>query len=627
MTKVSIVGAGFVGSTIAHWAMVQGGCHSVVLVDIADGLAKGKILDLIQAGPIANHSIEAMGTSDFAETEGSDVIIVTAGIARKPGMTREELVTTNAGIVSSVIKEVAPGSPNAVILMMTNPLDSMTYLAYKMSGFPRERVIGQAGVLDSGRMRTFIAQETGISPENIHTTVLGGHGDEMVPLVRYSNIAGIPLEHFLTQEQIDRIVARTRQGGAEIVQYLKTGSAFFAPGAAAARHDGCDCGKQPRDLPSVGLPGGRVRAARYLLRRSHPVGLLRRRAHHRAASERRGDVGAQPLRRSHPRHDVGHAVPSMSEEYPASDVLGDVPPGHRSGFVAVVGRPNVGKSALVNRVLGQKIAIVSPKPQTTRSRLLGILTQAQAQVIFMDTPGIHTPQHRLGELMVSTAARSIPDADLVLWVVNVAVPPRGLDRQVAAMLTPLPRTVPVFLALNKCDLLGPECNDERVEAYQSLAPRAAPWLVSALRGDEVAGLVAAIIEALPPGPRYYPEEQITDQQERFVVAELVREQVLLQLEQEVPHAVAVLVEEFKERSEDLVYISATIYVERDGQKAIVLGKDGQMLKRIGQGARQSIEALVGKRAYLDLWVKVRPKWRNGDAELRRLGYTPPDKGP
>ncbi len=235
MTKVSIVGAGFVGSTIAHWAMVQGGCHTVVLVDIVEGLAKGKILDLIQAGPIANHSIDAIGTSDFAETEGSDVLIVTAGVARKPGMTREDLVNTNAKIVASVIREVAPRSPNALIMMMTNPLDTMTYLAYKVSGFAREKVIGQAGVLDGGRMRTFIAQETGISPENIHTTVLGGHGDEMVPLVRYSNIAGIPLTYFLKTEQIEQIVQRTRQGGAEIVQYLKTGSAYYAPGAAAAR--------------------------------------------------------------------------------------------------------------------------------------------------------------------------------------------------------------------------------------------------------------------------------------------------------------------------------------------------------------------------------------------------------
>jgi malate dehydrogenase len=234
MSKVSIIGAGFVGSTIAHWAMVSGGCQ-VVLVDIVEGLAKGKILDLIQAGPIAGHSVNAVGSSDYADTAGSDLIIITAGVPRKPGMTREDLVAVNANIVKSVISEVVPRSPNAILIMMTNPLDTMTYLAYKLSGLPRERVLGQAGVLDSGRMRTFIAMETGIDPENIHTTVLGGHGDEMVPLVRYSNIAGMPLSYFLSQEQLDRIVARTRDGGAEIVRYLKTGSAFYAPGASACK--------------------------------------------------------------------------------------------------------------------------------------------------------------------------------------------------------------------------------------------------------------------------------------------------------------------------------------------------------------------------------------------------------
>jgi malate dehydrogenase len=234
MSKVSIIGAGFVGSTVAHWAIIAGGCQ-IVLVDVVDGLAKGKVLDLIQAGPIAGHSIDAIGTTDMAETAGSDIVIITAGVARKPGMTREDLVNVNAGIVSSVVKDVVKYSPNCIILMMTNPLDTMTYLAYKLTGFPRERVIGQAGVLDSGRMRTFIAMETGIDPENIHTTVLGGHGDEMVPLVRYSNIAGMPLSYFLTQEQIDRIVARTRDGGAEIVRYLKTGSAYYAPGASVCR--------------------------------------------------------------------------------------------------------------------------------------------------------------------------------------------------------------------------------------------------------------------------------------------------------------------------------------------------------------------------------------------------------
>jgi malate dehydrogenase len=202
---------------------------------VVDGLAQGKVLDLIQAGPIARHSVSAYGTSNIKDTAGSDIVIVTAGIARKPGLTREDLVTTNANIVGSVVTDVAELSPDSIIIVMTNPLDTMTYLALKRSGFPRERCIGQAGVLDSGRMRTFISMETGISPENIHTTVLGGHGDEMVPLVRYSHIGGVPLSYFMRPEQIERIVERTRNGGAEIVQYLKTGSAYYAPGAAAWR--------------------------------------------------------------------------------------------------------------------------------------------------------------------------------------------------------------------------------------------------------------------------------------------------------------------------------------------------------------------------------------------------------
>lgn len=234
MSKVSIIGAGFVGSTVAHWAMISGGCQ-IVLLDVVDGLAKGKVLDLIQSGPIAGHAIDAIGTTDYADTANSDIVIITAGVARKPGMTREDLVHINTNIVTDVVRQVVQHSPNCIIIMMTNPLDTMTYIAHKVSGFPRERVIGQAGVLDGGRMRTFIAMQTGISPENIHTTVLGGHGDEMVPLVRYSTIAGMPLSYFLTQEQIDHIVARTRDGGAEIVRYLKTGSAYYAPGASACK--------------------------------------------------------------------------------------------------------------------------------------------------------------------------------------------------------------------------------------------------------------------------------------------------------------------------------------------------------------------------------------------------------
>ncbi len=305
--------------------------------------------------------------------------------------------------------------------------------------------------------------------------------------------------------------------------------------------------------------------------------------------------------------------------------LPEPPPGYRSGYVAVIGRPNVGKSTLINALVNQTIAIVSPRPQTTRNRLLGILTRNDAQVIFMDTPGIHAPQHRLGEIMVETAASTIPDADVVLWLVDLAEPPAAEDRQVAEILAPLNPAVPLLLAMNKADLVAPPRREEKAMAYAALAPRATSHVISAARGDGLPALLEGIIAALPEGPQYYPEEQVTDQQERFIAAELVREQVLVHLRQEVPYAIAVVVDQFKERHEGLVYISAIIYVERASQKAIVLGKDGGMLKQIGQVARQAIEQMLDTRVYLDLWVKVRPKWRNVEAELRRLGYTPPPR--
>lgn len=301
----------------------------------------------------------------------------------------------------------------------------------------------------------------------------------------------------------------------------------------------------------------------------------------------------------------------------------NLPADHRSGFVAVVGRPNVGKSTLFNRILGQKLAIVSPWPQTTRNRLLGILTESHAQVIFMDTPGIHAPLHRLGQVMVDVAARSVPDADVVVWLADLASPPSTEDQQVAGLLKRLDPATPVFLALNKADLVPEAKLEARVATYAALAPTAQRWTISAMRGDNVDAMLAAITQALPLGPRYYPEEQVTDQQERFIAAELIREQVLLHLRQEVPHAVAVVVDEFKERRTDLVYVSAVVYVERTSQKGIVLGKDGQMLKQIGQAARQSIEQVLETHVYLDLWVKVRPDWRSNEQELRRLGYSSP----
>ena len=310
----------------------------------------------------------------------------------------------------------------------------------------------------------------------------------------------------------------------------------------------------------------------------------------------------------------------------------DLPPDHRSGFVAVVGKPNVGKSTLLNAYLGQKIAIVSPKPQTTRNRLLGILTlvreggdPADAQIVFVDTPGIHQPHHKLGEYMVETAVRSIPDSDVVLFVVDVSSPPGDEDRQIAGILRQQCR-VPILLVLNKVDLLPSDQVDGPAEAYRSLGEFDDWLLVSARHGEGLERLMASTIERLPTGPRYYPEEQVTDQQVRFMVAELIREQALRYLRQEIPYSVAVVVDQFKERSEEMTYISANIFVERETQKAIILGQGGKMIKRIGRDARGQIETLLGTRVYLELWVKVRKRWRKDAKELRRMGYAVSSQG-
>lgn len=298
--------------------------------------------------------------------------------------------------------------------------------------------------------------------------------------------------------------------------------------------------------------------------------------------------------------------------------------------MAVVGRPNVGKSTLVNRVLGQKVAIVSPKPQTTRNRLAGVLTRCDAQIIFMDTPGIHRPLHDLGQVLVATASASLPDADAILWVVDVAEPPGEEDLQAASLIREQAGRRPVVLALNKSDRVATAASGVSgggwSRSYQALAPDAHALHVSAATGEGADELVDALVERLPEGPRYYPEDQVTDQQLRFMAGELVREQALTSLRDEVPHALAVVVDEYAEREDGVTYIRATIYVERETQKPIVLGRDGQMIRQIGQASRAAIEDLVEGRVYLDLWVKVRPHWRSDAESLRRLGYPPVREG-
>lgn len=234
MNKISIIGAGMTGSTTAHW-LAERELADVVLVDVVDGMPQGKSLDLMQAMPIIGKDAQIVGTNDYADTKNSDIIIITAGKTRQPGMSRDDLLTINAGIVGNATTEMLKYSPNAIYIVLTNPLDSMAYLTLKKTGLPRERVIGQAGILDSARMRAFVAMETGVSVENISCYVLGGHGDEMVPLTRHSNIAGIPLRDYLPADKLEAIVNRTRKGGGEIVNLLKTGSAYYAPSAAVVQ--------------------------------------------------------------------------------------------------------------------------------------------------------------------------------------------------------------------------------------------------------------------------------------------------------------------------------------------------------------------------------------------------------
>lgn len=229
--KISVIGAGNVGATAAL-KLAELELGDVVLVDIIEGMPQGKALDLMEMGPISGYDLNIVGTNGYDETEGSDIVVITSGIPRKPGMSRDDLLSTNAKIVKQVTAEVVERSPNSIIILVTNPLDAMVYVAHKVSGFPRERIMGMAGVLDSARFRTFIAMELGVSVENIHAFVLGGHGDDMVPLARYTTVAGVPITELIPKERLDALIQRTRDGGAEIVKLLKTGSAFYAPAAS-----------------------------------------------------------------------------------------------------------------------------------------------------------------------------------------------------------------------------------------------------------------------------------------------------------------------------------------------------------------------------------------------------------
>ena len=296
-------------------------------------------------------------------------------------------------------------------------------------------------------------------------------------------------------------------------------------------------------------------------------------------------------------------------------VFDAAPEGHKSGVIAVVGRPNVGKSTLINAILGQKVAAVSPKPQTTRKNQLGIYSEPLAQILFIDTPGIHQPRHKLGEYMVQMAESSLRDADLILWVLDVSEAP-GKGEQAIAELVKSAGT-PVVLALNKTDVAKPDAD---FSAHLALVEHVEAHKLCAVKGLGVSELMAALLARLPYGPRYYPDDQLTEITLRAIAAEVVREKVMTHTEEEVPHASAVEIIEYKEREDGTHYISATIYVERDTQKGIVIGQKGAMLKKIGTEAREELEKIVDARVYLELHVSVLKNWRSDPRAMQRFGY-------
>ena len=291
---------------------------------------------------------------------------------------------------------------------------------------------------------------------------------------------------------------------------------------------------------------------------------------------------------------------------------------YKSGFVAVVGRPNVGKSTLINALIGQKIAIMSDKPQTTRSRILCILTEKDAQIIFLDTPGVHKPQDALGSYMAKATEGALRGVDVVVFVVDVTEKMGAGERYILAQLAQV--HAPVLLAVNKIDRIPREESLPVIASYAKAYNFAAIVPISAREEENLTGLVDEIKEKLPEGPQYYPEDMVTDQPERLIIAELVREKVLELTRDEVPHAVAVDIEEMTTRPKGDVFIRAVIYVERSSQKGIIIGARGALLRTIGQRARADVETLLGAKVYLDLWVKVRKDWRNRANALREFGF-------
>lgn len=294
-------------------------------------------------------------------------------------------------------------------------------------------------------------------------------------------------------------------------------------------------------------------------------------------------------------------------------------PPYKSGFAALVGRPNVGKSTLLNALVGQKVAIMSNRPQTTRNRIRGVLTTNAMQIIFIDTPGIHKPRHRLGEVMVETAEATFREVDVILFVCDATEPGHPGDDHVLEKLRNV--QTPVFLIINKVDAAPKPDVLAMIASYSEKRPFAEIIPVSAKEADQLDVLTKALTDELPEGPKYYPDDMVTDHPEQFIIAETIREKVLHLTREEIPHSVMVEVEQLERRTgSNVLYVHAVIYTERDSQKGILIGKRGAMLKKVGQLARQELEGLLGNKVYLELWVKVKKDWRNEPGLLRRFGF-------